>query len=190
MSFKPLVHVLKQLESQATWQSQKRFWAILEAWPKVVGDLVSRQTKPITIHRDVLRVAVSSSVWAHNLTFERQRILEKLNDRLSLPLRDIRFSAGDWQPRSASPFSDRSQTQLLWQNHPSWAPATTAPQQQGTDKDAFPTDATPEAVFDQWMTLMQQRAKHLPLCPKCACPSPMGELQRWSVCGLCAMVKP
>ncbi|NEP50291.1 MAG: DUF721 domain-containing protein, partial [Moorea sp. SIO3C2] len=29
--------------------------------------------------------------------------------------------------------------------------------------------------------------QNLPLCPQCKCPTPPGELQRWDVCGLCAI---
>ncbi|NJL81148.1 MAG: hypothetical protein HC917_24425 [Richelia sp. SM2_1_7] len=35
--------------------------------------------------------------WAQNLTFERQRLLKKLNKILPTPLVDIRFSTARWQ---------------------------------------------------------------------------------------------
>jgi predicted nucleic acid-binding Zn ribbon protein len=33
---------------------------------------------------------------------------------------------------------------------------------------------------------MRSRSQHLPLCPTCHCPTPEGELMRWSACALCA----
>lgn len=45
---------------------------------------------------------------------------------------------------------------------------------------------TAQIAFQQWAATMKLRSRQLPLCPECQCPAPSGELQRWSVCGICA----
>ncbi|MEP0771687.1 DUF721 domain-containing protein, partial [Trichocoleus sp. ST-U1] len=82
MSFKSLHHILGAIENQAAWQASQEFQRLLKCWPSVVGVAVQAQTRPISISRGVLSVATSSAAWAQTLTFERQRILQKLNAHL------------------------------------------------------------------------------------------------------------
>lgn len=44
---------------------------------------------------------------------------------------------------------------------------------------------TPVETFHDWAAQIQARSQRLPKCPRCGSPSPIGELQRWSVCSLC-----
>jgi predicted nucleic acid-binding Zn ribbon protein len=46
---------------------------------------------------------------------------------------------------------------------------------------------TSQAAFQKWADQIRWRSQGLPLCPQCRCPTPMGELQHWSVCALCAV---
>lgn len=179
MSFESLNRVLGSLRNQEGWQEQVQFQHLLQCWPEAVGPLVKAQTRPIGLTKQrVLRVATSSSVWAQNLAFERHRILEKLNTRLLKPLVDIRFSTGQWQGSSLRQASGLEQ---VWRNHPSQLPS-------GHDDATFKPEVTSgsQTAFTRWASQVQARSRCLPLCPKCDCPTPPGELQRWSVCALCA----
>lgn len=180
MSFKPLNRVLVSLQDQVQWQDHQQFRHLLQSWSEVVGPVVEAQTRPTAITKQsVLKVATSSSVWAQNLAFERHRILEKLNARLPKPLVDIRFSTTQWHSRLKHRESDFRQ---LWQDHPSQLPG-------GQDR-ASQSDVTgaigQNPAFRRWASLVQARSRRLPLCPTCQCPTPPGELKRWSVCALCA----
>lgn len=187
MDFESLHRVLGALENQPAWHERQQFKRLLARWSEVVGPVVAQQTKPIAVQRGVLNVATSSAAWAQNLIFERQRIVEKLNAQLHLSLRDIRFSTAQWQGTRPKPNS--AQLDVLgegnpWQDHPCYFEPT-----QPSIRDRYPRSEikpTPEDAFQQWAARMQQRSQHLPLCPRCACPTPPGELQRWSVCALCA----
>ncbi len=179
MAFESLERVLNGLETQASWQKRRQFREVLQQWPDVVGTAVAAHTRPHSIQRGVLSVATASSAWAQNLLFERQRILQKLNQRLSTPLSDIRFSTGHWATQGTGGL-ELAIAHSLWDQHPSRLTQPTAlPPSPQPPQDA-------KAAFQQWATRLQQRTRSLPLCPQCHCPTPPGELERWTVCSLCA----
>lgn len=179
MSFKSLNHVLGILQEQTL---QQPFQCLLKCWPEVVGAAVTAHTRPVSIQRDVLSVATSSAAWAQTLTFERQRILKKLNVHLSSPLVDIRFSTAQWQRSKDSSIDAEQTTTILWREHPSCL--VDKPDVSNLSK--LLNSQNPNAAFQQWAKVMQARSHDLPLCPQCQCPTPLGELQRWSVCSICA----
>ncbi len=169
--------LIKGLENQDSWQTQRQFRLVLQHWPKAVGFAVARQTKPISIHRAELYVATATPVWAQTLTYERVKILKKLNRYQPIPIKNIRFSTAQWtspvkeSDRSSTPNHARSQ-------HPSYTGQT--PQL------TLHTPTTPLAAFEQWAHTIQQMQRSQALCLECRCRCPQGELDRWSVCALCA----
>lgn len=178
MSFDSLNHVLGSLENQERWQGRRQFQQLLACWAEVVGTIVAAQTRPLSIQRKVLQVATSSAAWSQNLAFERHLILQKLNDRLSLGLTDIRFSTAQWQTSSLDN-SIASETLNLWKGHPSRL-------ENAPSAAVTPPIDDPQTAFRNWARLVRARSQHLPLCPVCHCPTPEGELIRWAVCSLCA----
>ena len=179
---KSLNHILAAVENQPQWQGPQEFQRLASVWSQVVGAAVADQTRPFSISRDVLYVATSSSVWVQELKFRRRSILKKLNALLSIPLTDIHFSTTQWQnDTSAATWGANSAT--LWQEHPSLV-VDTAPASAIIDP---PLPCNPHSTFQNWAAAMQARSLSLPLCPQCQCPTPPGELQRWTVCGLCAV---
>ncbi len=180
MSFKSLNHILSALEQQSRWQEQP-FQRLLKCWTETVGIAVAAHTRPLSMQRDVLWVATSSSAWAQNLTFERQRILQKLNPQLPSPLADIRFSTAQWQrPKDPNQTADQPKTGL-WREHPSSVISIPS-----VPNSLEPNSPNPNTTFQQWAKVMQARSQGLPLCPQCHCPTPSGELQRWAICSICA----
>lgn len=180
MTLQRLQGVLGSLENQYRPPEETQLQQVLRHWSGVVGVAVAAQTRPITVQRDVLKVATSNAGWAQNLVFERRRILDKLNALLSTPLSDIRFSTTQWHSPDNRQALDEVERSTLWTNHPSRiedVPIPKATSQNTTD---------PEAAFHYWTTVMQSRTEHLPLCPQCKCPSPVGEIERWSMCAVCA----
>lgn len=180
MSFKSINDILGVLEQQARWQEQP-LQKVLKCWAEVVGAVAATHTQPLVIQRDVLRVATSGAAWAQNLTFKRQTILLKLNQNLSVPLADIRFSTAGWQRLENKP-----QPQITGspQEHPSYLGNVNS-----TNLNPPNTAANTQAAFGYWAEKMQVRSQGLPLCPQCQSPTPLGELQRWQVCAICAAKK-
>ena len=180
MSFKSLSHILRVLENQLQSPEQLQFQRLLKCWPEVVGVRVISQTKLLSFQRGVLRVATSSSAWAQTLTLERRRILEKLNPLLPTPVVDIRFSVAGWSEQKNNSSSPADVVQPLTPEHPSRLQNDT-PKPSKMENPQHPHDA-----FQSWAETLQKRSQSLPLCQNCQCPTPPGELQRWSVCALCA----
>lgn len=177
MSLKSVNDILSILEQQAQWQEQP-FQRLLHCWREVVGPVVAKNARPLSIQRDVLRVATSSAAWAQNLTFGRQSLLVKLNALLPTPLVDIRFSCAGWQ---RPPEAQKQELKVLPSDHPSYL---------GDVNNSLP-DVTPKTenvntAFENWAKAKQARSHDLPLCPQCQCPTPPGELQRWRICSPCA----
>lgn len=177
MSLQSINDILGVLEQQAK-QRQEPFALILQSWVEIVGAAASNHSRPLSIQRDVLRVATSSAAWAQNLTFSRQGLLLKLNTQLSISLSDIRFSTAGWQkPKEVS----KLQSRVSPGEHPSYLGNINSPHtvNHSSDRNAH-------QVFASWAKTMQERSQGLPLCPQCQCPTPPGELQRWQVCALCS----
>ncbi|EKQ68968.1 putative RNA-binding protein containing Zn ribbon [Leptolyngbyaceae cyanobacterium JSC-12] len=183
MPLQPLNQVLGAVQNSHIRQEQRRFQQLLEVWEDVVGPVVAAQTRPLTLQRGVLKVATSSAAWSQNLVFERQRILDKLHQVLPLKITDIRFSPAQWRnTQSTASFPGEHYQAELWRSHPS---RLSNPEV----KQPLPDQQTPAnavAAFQSWALVMQSRSRTLPLCPECHCPTPVGELERWHVCSLCA----
>jgi predicted nucleic acid-binding Zn ribbon protein len=184
MPFSSLQQVLGGFEDHDNWQKRKQFRQLLHCWSEVVGGVVAAQTQPVFIQRQVLQVATSSAAWAQNLAFERQRILEKLNACLPYPITDIRFSTANWRSEKLKQlYSNAAESSILWQDHPSRV--SIAPSTQPVSLS--PSIQDPQTAFQRWAAIVRDRSRHLPACPVCQCPTPPGELQRWSVCAVCAV---
>jgi len=184
MTFQSLQRVLSTLDQQSSWRSHRQIQQVLTVWPELVGPAVAAQTRPWALQAGVLQVGVSSAPWVQTLMFERLRILEKLNARLPYPITDIRFSTTWWHRRSLCSSAElQTESARVWWEHPSrlHQPAGDRPHQSGV---AQPTD--PQSAFRAWASQMRSRTAQMPLCPRCHCPTPQGELERWSCCGLCA----
>ena len=177
MSLKSVNDILKVLEAESEWQEQP-FQRLLKCWAEVVGTVRNAHTRPLSIQRDVLWVATSSAGWAQNLTFERQRLLLKLNEKLSIGLVDIRFSTAQWRRPQDSP---KEQPTISLSEHPSYVG-----DQINVGCDILSAAEDAHAAFQNWARTVQARSHGLPLCPLCDCPTPPGELQRWGVCSVCA----
>lgn len=184
MSLNAIGQVFHQLEQQPVWRSRGQFRRVLESWSAVVGPAVARQSKPVRIEHNVLYVAVINPMWAQTLTLERLTILTKLNQHLQINLSDLRFSSGDWfrRPNPKHPAAPPTLDDLpAWfRQHPSFEP--------GVLSTPLPTNhpLTAQESFQRWAKLAQGMASQRILCPLCRCPTPPGELKRWSCCSICA----
>lgn len=54
----------------------------LLAWAEVAGPALASQTKALRVQRGRMEVAVPSAVWRTHLSFVRQDLVERLNQRL------------------------------------------------------------------------------------------------------------
>lgn len=180
----PLNRVLNAIERQDQWRSRQQLRQLVCHWADLVGEAVAAQTRPLGIQRQVLQVATASSAWAQNLTFERQRLLQKINTQLNLDLSDIRFSTARWSMQPTAEPELTAESARLWREHPSWVADLSSTDAVATQNSPKPKDVN--TAFQSWAHAIQSRSQQLPLCPQCRCPAPTGELKRWTVCALCA----
>ncbi|MCY6494473.1 DciA family protein [Leptolyngbya sp. GGD] len=176
MSFQELQSILGAIEPHYHSPERQQLRRILEHWTDLIGADLAAQAQPIAIQRNILEVATSSPVWTQTLVFKRPSILKQIRDRFAIDLSDIRFSTVQWRTPQSQPVIEGD----LWQNHPSQLPAAS---QVTTQLPLFNDSRT---AFERWSALIQHRSQHLPLCPNCKSPTPPGELERWTVCSLCA----
>lgn len=176
MALEGLEGLIKGLESQESWRSQQQFRLVLQHWPKAVGFAVARKTRPISIQRGTLYVATATAVWANTLSYERLKIVKKLNRFQRQPLKNIRFSAAQWASAPVAPERNEGNSQ-----HPSYIGQV--PSLPAVEKHVEP--ATPATAFQRWSHAIQKMQVHQALCPRCRCHCPQGELDRWTVCALC-----
>jgi predicted nucleic acid-binding Zn ribbon protein len=183
MSFNSLPEILEHLEKQAGWERHQQYRHLLQCWTAVVEPPVALQTRPLYIARQVLWVATSSSAWAQTLSLQRYFLLKKLNTLLREPLTDIRFSSAHWHDRLSDSTDEKPGQMSPVEKHPSLVDETLPP---SSTPERLMEDNTLDAVFARWTEVVRSRSQSLPLCPQCQCPTPVGELERWTVCACCA----
>ncbi|MDX2272873.1 MAG: DUF721 domain-containing protein [Cyanobacteriota bacterium] len=166
-----LDQVLQQVQRDPHWADYRLLGRVTQIWPQVVGVAVSAHTHPVSIQKQVLQVATSTSAWAQNLAFQRPLILSKLNAALSASLRDIRFSPAEWHRQALS----HTPPSLGRVHEPARA------KKESVEDPA----ATPQEAFERWARHVKQTQLKMPPCPQCRCPAPEAELNRWYVCGYC-----
>lgn len=67
-------------------------YRIVQAWPEVMGQTISRYTKQVYVRDGKLHVQLTSAPLRQNLMMERKRIAQKLNDNVgSYVISDVCF---------------------------------------------------------------------------------------------------
>lgn len=86
---------LGQLLTQARSTAARRAGVALdhETWREVAGDRIASRSAPGNLERGVLTVVVASPVWAQELSFLSDEIIERLRTR-GLGVSSIRFRTG------------------------------------------------------------------------------------------------
>jgi predicted nucleic acid-binding Zn ribbon protein len=175
--------LLQTLIAQPGWEDYRRFCIVIDCWQKTADEKVLSNTRLLYIARDVLWIATSNSVWAQTLFMQRYTLLKKLNSQLGDRLSDLRFSPAQWYQNNK--FNKNTQSPI-----------------QTTDREQDPNSIEVDretinfkktnlennlnTAFKQWAEINKVRSQNLPLCPRCSCHTPSGELDRWGLCYLCA----
>lgn len=177
MSLKSVNNILSILKAQGHWQ-EPPLQVLLKCWHEIVGNNIATHCRPVSVQRDVLRVATSSAAWSQNLTFERQNLLLKVNQKLATPIQDIHFSTAEWRN---SPIISKKREVISPSEHPCFQKELL-----NSNCQVSSPSVSVNTAFEKWANTIKMRSNNLPHCPKCQCPTPPGELERWSVCALCS----
>ncbi len=181
MTSQSLEQILKGVTQQPQWEKYQQFDHLIKCWHKIVNDKIAQHTRIVYLKNQVLWVAVSSSVWAQNLSLQRYTLVQKLNQLLDQPLIDIRFSPGSWN-------SLKNLT-----TNPNYSPdleqysSNLDLDQQLFSELNLETPQTPQQALHNWLEVIKLRSQFMSRCPICQSPTPEVELKRWQMCGYCAI---
>lgn len=180
MSFLSLEQIFNQIQAQPEWRKYKKYTEIRKYWDKVVSSKAVSHSQPVFIQKDILWVATSSSTWAQELNLQRYQLCQQLNRLIADNLVDIRFSPAYWQQVQLNLAPNPAQASVS-QQHPSLIDVSLL------DLSALEPSqvTTPLQAYQNWLKAYKQITKNLPLCPQCSCPTPPGELERYSICSHC-----
>lgn len=176
MAFESIDRILSGFADRVRTPEQRQLQAVLTRWPEVVGKSAIAHTRPVSIHRNILYVATSSAAWTQDLTFRRTAIVRKLNRCLPDPLHDIKFSTARWPGQSPETAAVAS---------PDGPHPSSVSSRLPADLNDSPRPKTAIAAFELWAETLRARSRNWPSCPRCHCPTPPGELERWSMCRIC-----
>jgi predicted nucleic acid-binding Zn ribbon protein len=93
MSLTPISSITCQLQLQPGWEGIRDWGLIVQAWKLSVSSPIAERTQPRSLARGILTIATNSSSLAHQLTFGRQQLCQKLNAHLAESIVDLRFVA-------------------------------------------------------------------------------------------------
>ena len=93
--------VLEALLKEQGFEHKMVEQKVFSAWERAVGDLIARNTQPISLVKSRLTVCALSHPLVSELTFLRKRIIQKLNAKVGrAAVRELRFQM---KPARSSP---------------------------------------------------------------------------------------
>lgn len=107
---KPLASLLPDLFRQYAADGQWREQAAAALWNEIVGEHLSRRTRPVEISRSKLVVLVPSSSWKRQLRALRGEIVSRLNQVLGTDIARVAFRIDptvEQAPRTPPPASPK-----------------------------------------------------------------------------------
>lgn len=65
---------------------------LIDAWPEIVGEAVSKRSRPRAVKRGTLVVGVENNVWMQEIRFHQTKILERIRKRFpKINVKEIRL---------------------------------------------------------------------------------------------------
>jgi len=88
-------------------------------WPQIVGPALDRVTQALQLREGTLLVRVQGAVWRSELHYMLPQLLQRLNDKLNKPLREIHLLSGGVDK------NDKDNRRTVWMRARSRADADT-----------------------------------------------------------------
>jgi len=91
-SVKSLGDSLQELLRQLGIEKKVKQYSVLESWEDIVGEKISKIAEAYRIDDEILYVKVKSMTWRTELSFQKLKILKKIEDKVGKHIiKDIRF---------------------------------------------------------------------------------------------------
>lgn len=105
--------IVKMVSTNHGWDAQLEEAGIFAAWPEIVGTQIAAKATPVSLNSGKLLVKCESTAWATQLSFERIKIINNIENHFpNVRLVEIRFvgpEAPTWNhgPRKVSGLGPR-----------------------------------------------------------------------------------
>lgn len=96
----PIASILR--DSQKKTQAVFTLSALRKKWPEIVGDMLSKQTKPKKIERNMLWISVENAALNYELSMMKVDILSKIFEHTQSNYKDIKFFHEPFKKQEAS----------------------------------------------------------------------------------------
>lgn len=169
----PLKRILNNVIQQPEWEKYRQYNQIIECWQQICDRKILKNTKPLSIEREILQVATSSAVWAQELTLQRYSLINKLNSKLNFTIKDIRFSPASWHHKPKQEIIEIPLQEINLQKS------------QGQNKPQIDANT----AVRNWLNNLNKSSQNSNTCPQCESLTPQSELSRWGVCRYCIAQK-
>jgi len=91
----PISGILNRLTKKYKLENRIQEHKLRLQWKGIVGERIAAHTIPDRIHHHRLNLWVDSSIWKHQLTVLKPRLLQKINTVFNTPIfKDITFRTG------------------------------------------------------------------------------------------------
>lgn len=92
MDEQSLQRILSQMVGEYGWDRARLYARLEQAWVECAGPLIARHSRIVAHDQNTLVIAVTSSVWAQELSYLKPQLLERINEALGRAgfLSDIR----------------------------------------------------------------------------------------------------
>lgn len=90
---KPVGDVLKKILPKLGLDQQVRQNELVTAWPEIVGKVVAKHARPVSLRDGILTVGVDNSMWLSELSrYQKPLLLRKVRDHLGkTAVKDVLF---------------------------------------------------------------------------------------------------
>ncbi|MDD5065412.1 MAG: DUF721 domain-containing protein [bacterium] len=77
--FEKIGDLLSELVQKKGWNKFLALEQLKKKWPEIVGQNIGNHTTPLSITHKKLFIQVDSSIWANQLNFLKDKIMETIN---------------------------------------------------------------------------------------------------------------
>ncbi len=72
-------NILNRIIKQFGWQEKSDFAIIINKWEDILGEKMSKISKPNKLNDGILTINVDSSVWRSEIFLHKEQIIENIN---------------------------------------------------------------------------------------------------------------
>ena len=178
MAFTSLDKPLALVTKEKHWTHYRQYVEICSIWKNIVTHNILLNTNILSINKDIVYIATSSTGWSQELSFQKCSLLKKINQQLLYTsITKLHFSSAKWSRKNQLNISLHEREKISF---------FSCREMQSTASNIYKKESqTPQSAFEKWTMNVQNQLTSFSVCPQCQRPASLHELKRWSKCYLC-----